>query len=297
VRDGLGHLAPSRRGWWGDRLDEAERWPPGSFRPNGFVVTALQAAYAAVRQTPTPAGQPCRHLQDALAVAVQIGDDTDTVAAIAGALLGARWGASAVPLAWRELIHGWPGYQVADLVRLGILGARGGEPDPSGWPDAPSLQGYYAARFSPSGVYRVLAADDGVAIGDVAALKRPPAGTDVVVSLCRVGRHDVPEGVEGCQLWLVDESEQARNPNLDFLIADTARQVACWRERGRRVFIHCVMAESRTPTVAAAYLAERFGISGQEALASVAAVLPNSHPNPGFVAALDRLWPPGRGRP
>ena len=42
---------------------------------------------------------PCDHLQDALHAAIRIGDDTDTVAAIAGGLLGARWGASAVPVA------------------------------------------------------------------------------------------------------------------------------------------------------------------------------------------------------
>jgi hypothetical protein len=77
--------------------------------PNGFVVTALQAAYAAIRQTPVPADDPARHLQDALVAAVRIGHDTDTVAAIAGGLLGARWGASAVPATWREfaLIDRW----------------------------------------------------------------------------------------------------------------------------------------------------------------------------------------------
>ncbi len=37
------------------------------------------------------------------------GYDTDTVAAIAGGLLGAAYGASAVPLQWRHLLHGWPG--------------------------------------------------------------------------------------------------------------------------------------------------------------------------------------------
>jgi hypothetical protein len=47
----------------------------------------------------------------------------------------------------------------------------------------------------------------------------------------------------------------------------------------------------RTPTVAAAYLARRLEISGAEALARVRAVLPQAHPNPGFVTALNRLWP------
>ena len=40
--------------------------------------------------------------------AIRIGDDTDTVAAIAGGLLGARWGAKAIPDEWRFAVHGWP---------------------------------------------------------------------------------------------------------------------------------------------------------------------------------------------
>ncbi len=39
---------------------------------------------------------------------MRAGHDTDTVAAIAGGLLGAAYGASAVPLQWRGLLHGWP---------------------------------------------------------------------------------------------------------------------------------------------------------------------------------------------
>ena len=41
------------------------------------------------------------HLRLALEAAVRGGNDTDTVAAIAGGLLGAAYGASAVPARWR----------------------------------------------------------------------------------------------------------------------------------------------------------------------------------------------------
>lgn len=54
------------------------------------------------------------------------------VAAIEGALLGARWGASAVPDRYRSLVHGWPGHTAPDLVRLADLTARAGEPDQHG---------------------------------------------------------------------------------------------------------------------------------------------------------------------
>jgi ADP-ribosylglycohydrolase len=120
VRDGLHYLSPSECDFWEQRLDEAHEQPPASFRPNGWVVTALQAALAAIAQTPVPDPNPALHLQHALHAAVCIGDDTDTVAAIAGALLGARWGASALPAQWRSALHGWPGLDADDLERLAL---------------------------------------------------------------------------------------------------------------------------------------------------------------------------------
>jgi protein-tyrosine phosphatase len=83
----------------------------------------------------------------------------------------------------------------------------------------------------------------------------------------------------------------APTQNLDFVLRDTAAAMVRWREAGRTVFLHCVAGESRTPSVAAAYLAERFALSGLEALDRVRKVLPLVGPNPAFLAALDRLWP------
>ena len=62
------------------------------------------------------------HLAGALELAVRAGHDTDTTAAIAGALLGARWGASAVPARWRRILHGWPGLTAEDLIALAVCG-------------------------------------------------------------------------------------------------------------------------------------------------------------------------------
>ncbi|WP_323792208.1 ADP-ribosylglycohydrolase family protein [Nocardioides sp.] len=123
VRAGLDLLDEARRQQWVDWLDDATAYDGGAvpgarFTPNGFTVTALQAATAAILGTPVPTDDPAGHLQDALHNAVRIGNDTDTVAAIAGGLLGARWGASAVPESWRQALHGWPGLTGDDLVAL-----------------------------------------------------------------------------------------------------------------------------------------------------------------------------------
>ncbi|MEV6658964.1 ADP-ribosylglycohydrolase family protein [Nocardia fluminea] len=101
--------------YWTDRLDEAEKGTPADFPDNGWVVHALQTAWWAI--TSTDQSTP-EHLPRALEACVRAGNDTDTTAAIAGGLLGARWGASAVPARWRALLHGYPGLTGADLPDL-----------------------------------------------------------------------------------------------------------------------------------------------------------------------------------
>jgi len=112
---------------WRSVVREAEGSSPGTFTQNAWVVGALQAAWSAVVHTPVPADRPGRHLQAALAAAIGIGHDTDTVAAVAGAVLGATWGASAVPGVWLEPLHGWPGLRADDLDGLArrIVGVPG----------------------------------------------------------------------------------------------------------------------------------------------------------------------------
>ena len=127
LRGGLAAVDGSARTFWAERIDEAEQGPPSRFTPNGWVVAALQAAWSAIRHTPEPSGDPRGHLADALATAIGIGHDTDTVAAIAGGLLGARWGASAIPARWRRMCHGYPGRTGEDLVALAHAAAGVGE--------------------------------------------------------------------------------------------------------------------------------------------------------------------------
>ncbi|MEO9139686.1 MAG: ADP-ribosylglycohydrolase family protein [Jatrophihabitans sp.] len=109
VRRGLPRLGPQAATWAG-RLDAAERARPADFTHNGWVVEALQGAWSAITSTAT--------LVDGLDAAVRSGNDTDTVAAIAGGLLGAVHGAGAVPADWCAVLHGWPGLDADDLVDL-----------------------------------------------------------------------------------------------------------------------------------------------------------------------------------
>lgn len=272
---------------WRELLLEAETKPPSSFMRNGWAVGALQAAWSAITHTPVPTDGPaCGHLVDSLTTAIRIGHDTDTVAAIAGALLGARWGMSAVPAAWRRVLHGWPGLRARDLEHLAYLTAHRGTAGKYGWPlvdhiDYAHLQyGRPALATHPH--------DDGVLISGATVLDRVPDKVDVVVSLCLTGRTQVPAGVEHINFRLMDQAEPEQNPNLDFVLMDAARLVADLRDEGKTVLLHCVAAHSRTPTVAIAYSMLR-GVELEEALPAVCGALPAARPNRGFRDALKRL--------
>ncbi len=96
---------------WQGFLKEAEEHPPVHFENNGWVVAAFKAAASAVM---------IGHFDytKGIEAAIRSGFDTDTVAAIAGSLLGALSGAKELPREWKEILHGWPNFDLDDLSRL-----------------------------------------------------------------------------------------------------------------------------------------------------------------------------------
>ncbi|MFF2378403.1 ADP-ribosylglycohydrolase family protein [Streptomyces xiamenensis] len=277
VRQGLDLLPEERRALWAARLDAAESHPPHSFQRNGWVVEALQAAWSAITHTPVPEDLPERgsfaaqHFQLALEAAVRTGNDTDTVAAIAGALLGARWGASAVPLAWQNKIHGWPTNTSKDLVRLAVLAARKGQDDRDGWPssarvNAPASSGKAFSVRHPH--------DPGLILGNLALTEHVgSAQVDAVVSLCRVGSSKIltDADIQHVRVWLVDKS--ATNTHLHFTLDQAAREILRLRQEGKRVLLHCVAGRSRTPAVAAVYSHLAYGVPPMDSLRQINRVL------------------------
>ncbi|WP_427004486.1 ADP-ribosylglycohydrolase family protein [Pseudarthrobacter sp. H2] len=101
VRAGLSLLSPGRAALWLERIEVTERSRPRDFTRNGWVVEAFQGAWSAIHYAGLSASGPA-HLRAALEEAVRGGNDTDTVAAIAGGLLGAAYGYTAVPFEWRR---------------------------------------------------------------------------------------------------------------------------------------------------------------------------------------------------
>ena len=107
LKDGFDYIEEVERSRWESKIDEAVKNKPDTFNPNGWVVTAFQAALSVIVNTEVSATAPSSHFRETLINAVRIGDDTDTVASIAGAYLGARWGKSAIPKEWLQKINGY----------------------------------------------------------------------------------------------------------------------------------------------------------------------------------------------
>ena len=273
VRDGLSLLPEGRRHQWAAWLDEAESNPPRRFNPNGFVVSALQAAWSAITRTPVPEHRPehgsfrSQHFTHALEAAVHAGNDTDTVAAIAGMLLGARWGIAAIPLTWQQAVHGWPGLKGPDLMRLAVLTARQGRDEYNGWPSVARVSAPHKAGPAYSAVHPH---DNGVLLGNLPLTDTPQAPpVDAVVSLCRVGTDPIlaDRVVEHVQVWLVDLPNANTDP--EYVLDQAAREVLRLRGEGKRVLIHCVAGRSRTAAVAARYSALHTGAQPMPALEAV----------------------------
>jgi ADP-ribosyl-[dinitrogen reductase] hydrolase len=302
IRAGLARLPEGRVRVWAARLDEAERSGPADFPHNGWVVHAVQGAWSAITTTARISADPGSsspssdystrgpaHLRRALEAAVRGGYGTDTVAAIAGALVGGLYGASAIPAQWRRQLHGWPGLRARDLVALGVMTARGGHCDAAGWPAGARVD---YSKYKDRALLARHPDDAGVWLGGVDALDNLPDGVDAVVSLCRLGASQVPApGVaasDHIEVWLSDDPGPNTNSNLGFVLADVADAIAVLRGEGRTVLVHCVKAQSRTPAVAAVYGARVTGHTLAEALADIRAVLPHTNLNSSLRAALKR---------
>jgi ADP-ribosylglycohydrolase len=121
VYRGLAFLTESRRQIWSDRLIEAEASQPSDFKKNSWVVHGLQGAWSAIynalRET---RGITDDTLRISLENAVRGGNDTDSVAAVAGGLIGAVCGFHAVPREWIEIIHGHGASHASELKMLAV---------------------------------------------------------------------------------------------------------------------------------------------------------------------------------
>lgn len=269
---GLPWIPEHRQGLWAQLITQAEVGPPEDFAVrNAWVSQVLQTAWSAINHCDVEGPE---HFEETLRIAVAAGGDTATVAAVAGGLLGARWGASAIPLEWRRRVFGWPDYRDADLLRDCYCVVRS-QP----WPGT-----FHPEASEPAVVGHPL--DAGLLVGGLRGLRNLPADVGAVVSLCRLGADEVVPGhIDGenrVQVWLADSDDPADNPHLRLVAESTVELLVRLRAQGLRVYVHCDDGRDRAPFIAALYGAEIAPVGAVDCLRQLQAVLPRVDLNSAF---------------
>ena len=80
---------------WKD-IDDYKEVTTNDIKSSGYVVDTLEAAIWCLLTT--------KNYRDCVLKAVNLGDDTDTVAAVAGSLAGALYGYDAIPQEWLNVL-------------------------------------------------------------------------------------------------------------------------------------------------------------------------------------------------
>jgi len=210
--------------------------------PNGTIWTAVGQALWAVRTTST--------FHDAIVAAINLGGDTDTVAAIAGAMAGAFYGLQGIPVRWTTYVHGYldtphagrMSYKGQDLVNISrrLLGL-------SNAPVTPPERAYPAKMVHPAGVW--------ASNLDGAAAVPQDFG---VVSLC-ITEDRFVNHPHRRQVYMRD-NEGDQNPNLFFAVKESVDAINAFLREGRQVVVHCHGGRSRTAFVLKAWYMMHEGV-------------------------------------
>lgn len=239
-------VAAEHQAKWATVLDPG--WTPDqATEPNGAVWPTLGSAVWALRASSS--------FEEAMRRVLDLGGDTDTVAAVTGGLAGAVFGVTGIPMRWASAVHGsLPGFAspVSHLGDLHWLAAR--------------LSGAEVSRSeaTPSQGIEPVEIADGVWAADLDGARRSDRDF-AVISLCRTGGrfgHDVQRFA-----YLTDDES---NHDLAHVLDDVLGDIAALRADGRRVLVHCFGGASRTGLVLRAWLMRDRGFPAEQATTYVA---------------------------
>ncbi|SDM17850.1 ADP-ribosyl-[dinitrogen reductase] hydrolase [Geodermatophilus siccatus] len=245
----------------------APDWAPEPGTPDGAVWPTLGKAVWALRHGTSFA--------EVLRLVIDLGGDTDTVAAVAGGLAGAVYGMGGIPMRWASVVHGRvPGHgervwRLADLQQL-----------------AAALDGGAQQSYDPGVIPRIGPQEvlPGIWAGNLDGARYSEQDF-AVISLCRLGE---PFSHALHRMAYIADSDH--NADLDVMLADVLDDMAALRAEGHRLLVHCHGGASRTGLVLRAWLVREEGMSPQAATAYVAERWPHLGLwNDSFTAALSRL--------
>ncbi|MGY1703532.1 ADP-ribosylglycohydrolase family protein [Geodermatophilus sp. SYSU D00697] len=272
IPSALEHVVPEHRERFATVL--APDWTPeDATESNGAVWPTLGQAVWALRRG--------RDFAEVLRLVIDLGGDTDTVAAVAGGLAGAVYGMGGIPMRWASVVHGRvPGHgekawRLADLQQLAAAldGKDGGPYDPGVIP-----------RIGPR---EVIPADEdgpGIWAGNLDGARYSEEDF-AVISLCRLGE---PFPHRTHRMAYIADNDH--NHGLDAVLADVLDDMAALRAEGHRLLVHCHGGASRTGLVLRGWLVRHHGMSVDEATDYVARRWEHLGLwNDSFTAALERL--------
>jgi ADP-ribosyl-[dinitrogen reductase] hydrolase len=215
-------------------------WQPSQAKLRNVTVwTCLAQAVWAVRTHRTS-------FAEAVTTAIDLGGDTDTVAAVTGGLAGALQGIQNIPSRWTTYVHGRlttpQGRRIYRAWDLQLLTARilG---------DGAASDTELGPRQGPTEISPGLFAADLGAAGHVAK-------DSAVMSLCRVGDRFADHPVRR-EVYLIDNDEN-HNLALASVVDDTVKTIDAWLSEGRTVVVHCHGGASRTGLVLRAWLMRKY---------------------------------------
>jgi len=263
----------------------------GAIRGSGYVVHCLEAALWCLLAT--------GGFEECVLAAVNLGEDTDTTAAVAGGVAGLAYGRSALPAEWISVLA-----RSDEIEALGLSLAALADParpiDRSYW----LLPGKLLAGPYP---YAPEAVEGEAIIGTLL-----DAGVSAFLDLTEEGEvlRRLPvlpyrESLERIAGERGAEVETARAPIRDMSAATeeqlelALRDIDSFLAAGRTVYLHCLGGIGRTGTVAGSWLVERGLVAPGEALDLIARYRdwPGASPSPETPAqeALIKSRRPGPG--
>jgi ADP-ribosyl-[dinitrogen reductase] hydrolase len=242
----LAGVPSSRRGPFGAILDPG--WTPRRGQPGfGSVWGALGAAIWSLQQGGSFA--------DIVTRAVNLGEDADTLGAIAGGLAGAISGIGRIPSRWTTYLNGEVLGVPYSLDEIRGLGRRlvGGDHIPL----EPTLPALPPVEIEP-----------GLFLGNLGTAEAASPET-AVISLCRTaGRlNHIPVRRE---IYLIDRpgepgTDEDENPALEEVLEDVFATLRAFRAERRPVLVHCFAGRSRTGFFLRKWLEREKGLGRREA--------------------------------
>lgn len=223
--------------------------------------------------------------EEAVVTAIDLGGDTDTVAAVTGAIGGATYSIQGIPSRWTTYLNGrvsgpdgsstWDNDALQSLARR-LMGKPVASPAP---PEAPAGPVGQAPRLHAA---------------DLGAATNVPTGW-AVVSLCRTGGAFADHPVRR-EVYLIDQAGDS-NAALAAAVEDAVDAIDALVAEGREVVVHCHGGRSRTGLVLKAWAMRAHDYDERQAHEWLASRWDRYDDyQPAFVDVLTTDWPPTERR-